>query len=320
MSRGAWGAGAVVGTVGVAAWHERYRERRYAAVIDRAVERDLHSIHAGQALAPAPVRGRPHRERGILRCYLKGTLIGTVGTFVLTAIGSAALAVAMGENPYQSSLLALLVWPLGTFLGLAVLGSIIWTREVRARLREQVRTDAEQYEQTRHEVADWLAGGGDIGYATARLESWHSRIAAVVLPPHPDQQVTVQQPPPPAAAPLPDLGTPVRPIEVLAVSAAVVRAVGGYVRKEEGPRSTPACVVRVLTEAGSPERRQCEITHDDLAEARAALGWVLAGHQADDYRGKVAPLAALESLDPRAEREIGLLASAVGAYRRSLAL
>lgn len=268
---------------------------------------DCQRLQEGGRLPPmaVPPPPKPHRNRGIIASYILG-MLGT-GLAAAVLVGGLALIVAVaaghgtGSQSKVGGIFAAFLFGVVAFVIAAVMpgvfvGLAVWTREQRVRVRVEIAASRTEFFADHERLRQAL----ETGQTT------------------PAEAICYLQG---AAAPLPEPGSAVPPVAVLAVCSAVIRGSGmGYRKMELGPTSTPAEVARILADPHAVERNTCVIKAPDLGEAHAALQWVLSRVQDQDaYHARLAQLCSLPTIDTRATAEISTLATAVGTYRRALA-
>lgn len=121
--------------------------------------------------------------------------------------------------------------------------------------------------------------------------------------------------------PLPTVGHPLPPMDVLALASAV--ASQAYVRTDMGPASTASRVQRILTDPHSPDRGSVAIYGDHVEEAEQVFTWAMGAFEAnppDPFREQVGHWAVFTEVDPRDADAIRMLAAGVGGYRRARSL
>lgn len=123
---------------------------RVARLANAQIDRDDQAlVRAGRLLEVGPPLDlKWRRPKGIVRCYLTGMALGgfafwAVGMVVLIAVyhgTDLGRTAQQGEAIIGPFFWAGMVGLLGWFLGLTLLGSLLWLREVRSRVTEGLLT------------------------------------------------------------------------------------------------------------------------------------------------------------------------------------
>jgi hypothetical protein len=174
-------AAAVVAGAGVAGRTAGTRhvqaQQSWAEAILAADERLLRS---GQPLPPIPEPTPPtqRKDKGIVRCYLTGIIIGGVGTWLITLLVLLALTTAGGEDVsfaerlMSSQLYAFIAGLIGFVFPGIVIGAVLYLAEKGGQTKNATAHFRHEFWQRREELRSDLATGRiTVPQAVAQLNS-----------------------------------------------------------------------------------------------------------------------------------------------------
>lgn len=314
---GASAVGAVVG--GAAGLRHAARIQEWKDQIGGA---DLAQLREGQPLPPIP-EPPPityRSQRGMVRCYVVGVLIGGFATWLVTFLVMLAITGivdgSVGEKVAGALAFAFMAGLFGFVFPGLLIGAGIWLREVRGRLAHDGQDERRLYWESREVMRGRLARGEwSPEQAWRHITSGAMGTVSDAPPPLPGQQDfgAVVYPP--------EAGEPVEPLAVVALAAALSETTGGYRSVDHGANSTPAACARILTDPGDPAHQHAFLRLDHFNEGAEAQEWALtAAGRGDGWARRAAPHLGQERIDPYDHQAITMVASVIGAYRRARAV
>lgn len=155
---GGAGAGALVGT------RHAQEQQSWAESI---LTTDEQLLRSGQVLPaiPEPVAPKDRKDKGIVRCYLTGIVIGGVGAWLITLLVLLGLIEVSGEEAtlterlMSSQLFAFIAGLAGFVFPGIIIGALIYLAEKRAQLRHAAAGFRHGVWQQREAMRDDLATG-----------------------------------------------------------------------------------------------------------------------------------------------------------------